>query len=55
MSDHPNQPKPKPDAPSAPQKAPPAEAKPPTELTPDEQMENFARQLKEDDWGHQPC
>lgn len=25
------------------------------QLTPEEQMELFEQQLKEDDWGHQPC
>ena len=25
------------------------------ELTPEEQMERFAQELKETDWGHQPC
>lgn len=24
-------------------------------LTPEEQMERFERELKETDWGHQPC
>ena len=24
-------------------------------LTPEEQMALFEKQLKEDDWGHQPC
>lgn len=24
-------------------------------LTPEEQMERFAQDLKENDWGHQPC
>ncbi len=24
-------------------------------LTPEEQMEEFAKKLKEEDWGHQPC
>jgi len=24
-------------------------------LTPEEQMERFARELKNEDWGHQPC
>lgn len=24
-------------------------------LTPEEQMERFAKELKENDWGHQPC
>ena len=25
------------------------------QLTPEEQMERFAAELKEQDWGHQPC
>ena len=25
------------------------------ELTPEEQMARFEKELKEDDWGHQPC
>ncbi|HVZ65211.1 MAG TPA: hypothetical protein VG936_11615 [Lacunisphaera sp.] len=25
------------------------------QLTPDEQMARFERELKEQDWGHQPC
>jgi hypothetical protein len=24
-------------------------------LTPEEQMERFAQELKNEDWGHQPC
>jgi hypothetical protein len=24
-------------------------------LTPEQQMEAFAKELKEQDWGHQPC
>lgn len=28
---------------------------PPHPLTPEEQMEKFAEELKEQDWGHQPC
>ena len=24
-------------------------------LTPEEQMERFAKELKNEDWGHQPC
>ena len=24
-------------------------------LTPEEQMERFAKELQENDWGHQPC
>jgi hypothetical protein len=31
--------------------APPAA----NQLTPEEQMEKFAEELKEQDWGHQPC
>jgi hypothetical protein len=27
----------------------------PNALTPEEQMERFAEELKEQDWGHQPC
>jgi hypothetical protein len=27
----------------------------PKKLTPEEQMERFAKELKEKDWGHQPC
>lgn len=26
-----------------------------TPLTPEEQMKRFADELKENDWGHQPC
>ena len=33
----------------------PAEANPVSELTPEEQMERFEKELKETDWGHQPC
>ncbi len=35
--------------------APMDEIKDPNELSEEEQMERFAEQLKEDDWGHQPC
>ena len=36
--------------------SPPSDGvKDPNDLTPEEQMEKFAEQLKEDDWGHQPC
>lgn len=31
------------------------EPKPASELTPEEQMERFEKELKETDWGHQPC
>lgn len=24
-------------------------------LSPEEQLEEFAKKLKEEDWGHQPC
>lgn len=33
----------------------PGEPKPVSELTPEEQMERFEKELKETDWGHQPC
>lgn len=32
-----------------------AESKPANQLTPDEQMALFEKELKETDWGHQPC
>lgn len=32
-----------------------AEAKPVSQLTPEEQMALFEKELKENDWGHQPC
>lgn len=32
-----------------------AENKSVTELTPEEQMALFEKELKENDWGHQPC
>ena len=31
------------------------EAKPVNQLTPEEQMALFEKELKETDWGHQPC
>jgi hypothetical protein len=31
------------------------EAKPASQLTPEEQMALFEKELKENDWGHQPC
>ncbi|HVU24374.1 MAG TPA: hypothetical protein VHE13_09645 [Opitutus sp.] len=56
MSSEPNLPdKPEASAAGAPKPAVPESPQPAAELTPEEQMENFARQLKEDDWGHQPC
>ena len=33
----------------------PADAPPKKELTPEEQMEAYEKDLKENDWGHQPC
>ena len=33
----------------------PADPASPSDLTPEEQMERFAKELKESDWGHQPC
>ncbi|MSS99766.1 MAG: hypothetical protein EXS29_00425 [Pedosphaera sp.] len=31
------------------------EEKPPRKLTPEEQMDLYEKDLKETDWGHQPC
>ena len=33
----------------------PIETKPANSLTPEEQMALFEQELKETDWGHQPC
>jgi len=35
--------------------AKPAEGTPASQLTPEEQMALFEKELKENDWGHQPC
>jgi hypothetical protein len=44
---------------AAPAKPPPASATAapadPKQLTPEEQMALFEKDLKENDWGHQPC
>jgi hypothetical protein len=41
---------------AAPNAAAPGDPAPPAAaLTPEEQMERFAKDLKENDWGHQPC
>jgi hypothetical protein len=45
----------KPAAPAANAPAADLAAKPPKALTPEEQMEAFEKDLKENDWGHQPC
>jgi hypothetical protein len=34
---------------------PDAAPQPAKKLTPEEQMELYERDLKENDWGHQPC
>jgi len=39
----------------APETAATPQAAPAKELTPEEQMAAFAEDLKEKDWGHQPC
>ena len=39
----------------APPNATPPESKPVSQLTPEEQMALFEKELKETDWGHQPC
>lgn len=33
----------------------PDESKPANELSPEEQMALYEKELKESDWGHQPC
>ncbi len=54
-----NAPKPAPVSPvsaaPAPSAPPPEPAVPPSTLTPEEQMALFEKELKETDWGHQPC
>jgi hypothetical protein len=35
--------------------SPAAEPAAPKKLTPEEQMALYEKELKEDDWGHQPC
>lgn len=41
--------------PADPAATPTGEAAAANQLTPEEQMERFAQDLKEHDWGHQPC
>lgn len=52
-------PQPEPSSPPAAATSPAApgagDPKPADALTPEEQMERFAQELKETDWGHQPC
>lgn len=55
-----NAPEPKPPVPPEPgptgNKAGESTARPePAPLTPEEQMALFEKELKENDWGHQPC
>ena len=58
-SDAPPVPPAAPASPPAPSNPPPAAdadaTRPAGELSPEEQMERFAQELKETDWGHQPC
>jgi hypothetical protein len=42
-------------APSPSQPSPTGETKPASTLSPEEQMALFEQELKETDWGHQPC
>jgi len=44
-----------PPAASAPATTKPGEPVPANSLTPEEQMALFEKELKENDWGHQPC
>jgi hypothetical protein len=41
--------------PATPDAAFPTEPIPKNQLTPEEQMALFEQELKETDWGHQPC
>ena len=45
----------KPVAPATPDAAAATPPVPPNKLTPEEQMAAFEKDLKENDWGHQPC
>ncbi len=57
MAEMPVKPKPAPETPVDPS-APAVPLSPPPEpktLTPEEQMALFEKDLKENDWGHQPC
>ncbi|MDI1337747.1 MAG: hypothetical protein PSU94_16310 [Lacunisphaera sp.] len=47
--------KPAPKKAAIPAAAPATAVAPPDKLTPEEQMERFAKELKNEDWGHQPC
>jgi hypothetical protein len=40
---------------ASPPQAAPGEKAPANALTPEEQMALFEKELKETDWGHQPC
>lgn len=44
-----------PTEPTPPPVSVPVATPPPAELTPEEQMALFEKDLKENDWGHQPC
>ena len=57
MSEKPRDPKPAADKPEPVAPLPPkiGESKPVNQLTPEEQMALFEKELKETDWGHQPC
>ena len=45
----------RPPSPASPETETQPNATPRPPLTPEEQMEQFAKELKENDWGHQPC
>lgn len=46
---------PLPATPAAERDLPGGESQPQKQLTPEEQMALFEQELKETDWGHQPC
>jgi len=49
------EPKSRPDKDPGPKPPGPVETPPPKALTAEEQMALFEKDLKENDWGHQPC
>lgn len=51
----PEQPRPAATPPPSPPADAPPESKPANQLTPEEQMALYEKELKETDWGHQPC
>jgi len=55
MNPEPEKPAPVAATPPPPAEPPAGPAVDPKQLTPEEQMALFEKDLKENDWGHQPC